>query len=309
MSWFIGLLLFAATIVSVSCRHDYASSSLPPPNQNLGNEEKPACRGEATYPDSNSVVLIEEQMAFRRIKPMRNETNVFDFFLLETEVTNDMYARYLRATGKTKGDFELVAAQERLWKSKNYRSSSASPVYDFNNPALLWRGNIPPGGLGNYPVALITIGDAKAFCEWLTLRYAHVGRFRLPTADEWVFAAYGESRNYPWGNVWNVLIPCVSSRNEIKKSPCPVGASTKDRTPDGIYDLWGNVREYVTDLKFRSDTRFMGASFERFAENGSHPFTPKNDYWGYVHNSESRMEDTGFRVALQLDSASENPKK
>jgi len=213
-----------------------------------------------------------------------------------------------------KGDGDLAAAErkrQKMWKSgKHTALSTAAPSYDLSNAALLWPNNTPPAGLGDHPVALIRIADAQDFCEWLNSRYPTLGRFRLPSVNEWLLAAYGANRRYPWGNEWSFDIPCVSTSEQARRTTTePVKAHAKDKTPEGIYGLWGNVAEYVgSGLSGRSwgDTRWMGPSFKRYPmkeEGGMFPFTPRNEWWGYVHNAESRMEDLGFRVLLELPAA------
>jgi hypothetical protein len=119
--------------------------------------------------------------------------------------------------------------------------------------------------------------------------------------EEWLIAAYGSARKYPWGDEWSFDIPCISrSEKERRTSPEPVKAHEKDKTPEEIYGLWGNVGEYVVDpIHFPNDTRWMGPSFKRYPTEGMFPFVPRNEWWGYVHNSASRQEDIGFRVLLE----------
>lgn len=271
------------------------------PNHMEGQSAKPDMLSkQVARPDANTVVLVADAMTFRRVTSKKGAA---DFFLLETEVTNEMYERYLKTTGKMKGDWEQVEAETRRQESDSLRLSSVSPVYDFDNSGLLWRRNSPPPGFENHPVAFLTIGDAREFCVWLTRRYSKAGRFRLPTVEEWVMAAYGDTRNYPWGDQRDLGVSCVSSSQKaLRTAPTSVKTHVKDRTPEGIYDLGGNVAEFVIDLKdFPSDTRWMGASFKTYPlEEDGHPFTPRNDYWGYCHSTDSRMEDTGFRVLLEL---------
>jgi len=259
----------------------------------------------AERPNTNVVILSQEKMTFRRISPRQYGTNAADFFLLESEVTNEMYQRYLKSMGKTKGDHELAEAERKRMNSRDDKwLLSTSPVYDLSNPSLLWTNNSPPPGLSNHPVALITIEDTKSFCQWLSQRYPVEGFFRLPTVQEWLIAAYGDKRNYPWGDEWSFDIPCVSiSPDKQRSAPERVKTQAKDRTPEGIYDLWGNVAEYVLDPKdFPNETRWMGPSFKSYPLEGEKelfPFKPRNDWWGYAHSSELRSEDTGFRVLLE----------
>jgi formylglycine-generating enzyme required for sulfatase activity len=255
------------------------------------------------------VTLNAEKMIFRRISPRDYGKDLKDFFLFETEVSNGMYERFLKSTGRSKGDTELAAserAREELEnRSHTYHTSSTSPSYDLENAALLWRENKPPRGKGNYPVALLTIEDAKGFCQWLSRRYRDAGTFRLPTHEEWLIAAYGGGkRNYPWGDTWDPRIPYVSgSKAKQRRSPIRVTSRTRDATPEGIRHLWGNVQEYIQNPWASADVFWMGPSFKTYTDTEGDPFRPKQEYWGYVHSGESREEGTGFRVLLEPETS------
>jgi hypothetical protein len=86
-------------------------------------------------------------------------------------------------------------------------------------------------------------------------------------------AATGEGDptvSYPWGDEWSFGIPCVSrSEKERRTAPESVKAHEEDKSPEGIYGLWGNVAEYVVDpTHFPNDTRWMGPSFKRYPTEG-----------------------------------------
>ncbi|MEI8140828.1 MAG: SUMF1/EgtB/PvdO family nonheme iron enzyme [bacterium] len=183
-------------------------------------------------------------MTFRRIDPAQYGTNMPAFFLLETEVTNEMYAQYLRDTKQRKND-SLTVRQARDLRSSG-QWSTASPAWDADILSLTWDETTPPKSKERYPVALVTYADATNFCAWLTKQHSQIGLFRLPTKAEWLVAAYGRSRDYPWGEKLDMAIPCVSpSSDRHRMEPVSVDGPTRDITPEGIRHLWGNVKEYI----------------------------------------------------------------
>ncbi len=90
----------------------------------------------------------------------------------------------------------------------------------------------------NQPVVGVTWWEADA--------YARSSGARLPTSDERAFAVRGpQKRPYPWGEPFGA--GNANTREEVLRRPVAVGLFVRDRTPDGVYDLAGNVAEWLGD--------------------------------------------------------------
>jgi len=93
-------------------------------------------------------------------------------------------------------------------------------------------------GLELNPVTLVTLEGARAYAAWM-------GK-RLPTEYEWEAAARGVSgRLYPWGDD-----PPDTARANFDYRighTTPVGSYETGRTPEGLYDMAGNVWELCGD--------------------------------------------------------------
>ncbi len=162
-----------------------------------------------------------------------------EFFIGRFPVTCDEYARFIRAAGHpapaVRG-LPLITAggRDALFK-------------DLALP-YVWENNEPPAGHGSHPLVLITYEDAAAYCRWLS---ASLDRLvRLPTEAEWEKAARGgvEGQRYPWGgdgidpSRCNFLLdPAVKHLRGTR----PTG--TFPPNPYGLYDMAGNVWEWVSD--------------------------------------------------------------
>lgn len=116
------------------------------------------------------------------------------------------------------------------------------------------------------PVVGISWYEAVAYCRWWTQKYGeqwaerqgltHQVKMRLPTEAEWEFAArIGNSekaagskpRQYPWGDSPAPNLELANYDESKIEQTSAVGSYPKGATPDGIYDLVGNVWEWCYD--------------------------------------------------------------
>lgn len=97
----------------------------------------------------------------------------------------------------------------------------------------------------NHPVWSVTYESATAYCDWLN---DCLGRsFRLPTEYEWEYAAAGPEQNaYPWGNTH--ISDAANTWETGVFDTTPVGLFPRGANWCGIYDMGGNVEEWVSDI-------------------------------------------------------------
>ena len=141
--------------------------------------------------------------------------NVPAFYIDIHEVTNAQYKAFCDST------------------NRNYPldSSDCGSPNVFLNPAY-----------ADYPVSIVSWNDAKAYATW-------AGK-RLPSEAEWERAAKGNSENrpFPWGGTWipsNVNI--VNNTADGYIFSAPVGTYPGGVSPDGCYEMAGNVWEWCED--------------------------------------------------------------
>jgi len=164
-------------------------------------------------------------------------------------------------------------------------------------------------GRGNQPVINVTWREARAYSRWLAEETQL--DYRLPTEAEWEYAARaGTTTNYWWGDQ---NIPgyshCTDCGNPLGgKKPLAVGSL--EPNPWGLYDLNGNVDEWVMDC-YTENYQNAKADGTPYQIPGCKNRSMRGGSWfdikritrstsRYRHPPDSRRNSWGFRVALPL---------
>lgn len=174
----------------------------------------------------------------------------------------------------------------------------------------------------DHPAFCISSADALLFCRWLTWREQREGRlaahqhYRLPTTQEWLAACGGADAAPRPGNVagpeakegaWPADLPVFDTPDPFPRS-APVGSFPVET--HGLYDLSGNVAEWVNDdpaMLWGSDSSARWKISLRGP--GFHDGTPASLAYSYDRRmpANKRLPVSGFRVVLawQADSPAE----
>lgn len=239
-----------------------------------------------------------------------HRVRVDGFWMDATEVTNDEFSRFVKATG-----YRTIAERPVDWEQLKTQVAPGTPKppdemlqpgslvftppdhpVDTRNYTQWWRWTLganwrhPTGpnssiaGHGSDPVVHIAYWDALAYCAW-------AGK-RLPTEAEWEFAARGglDRKVNVWGddpvdakrcNTWQGHFPDKNTAEDGFALIAPV----KSFPPNGygLYDVAGNVWEWCSDL-YRPDTyasRAAGLGPNGVADNPQGPdksLDPRNPF-------------------------------
>jgi formylglycine-generating enzyme required for sulfatase activity len=217
-------------------------------------------------------------------------TIIQPYEVMVTDVTNAQFARYLnealaqgavrldddRIVGYYPGDaFHGHKHEEKIEAGDWLHVPLDDPSLRLNYDGLIFK--VKPG-YENHPMTVVTWFGAKAHCEFYG--------WRLPSEVEWEMAARGtDSRPFPWGetiernsaNFYDSRDPFEAVAGK-QGDTTPVGFyngrvyngyETQDaRSPYGLFDMAGNVWQWVGDITVGTHDRFLlGGSKDNYGYN------------------------------------------
>ena len=179
---------------------------------------------------------------------------------------------------------------------------------------LLARSRLSP--TGSHPVVCINFGDAKAYVDWLSTKTGK--SYRLLTEAEWEYAAragtttrfsFGDDEKdlCRYGNGADLGSQAQASPVSVNRRSCsdgyaytaPVGSFLPN--PFGLYDMHGNVRQWVRGLLSRAPTRALPLTVRLGRVPTVRHAYQRGGTWGYrPANLRSAYRDRIEPVGAQL---------
>lgn len=221
-SLLFGFLLLAGLISCVPVTP--VPTPLPTPSQVPTKTPLPA---EITDPEGVVMRLVpagEFQMGSADSDPISDWPIGWEFYALPSQLL-ELEAFYIDKYEVTNAHYG-PCVDAGFCNPPKQTSSYSRPNY-FGNPLY-----------GDFPVIYVDWQMANGFCRWRGAR--------LPTEAEWEKAARGtDARLYPWGesiscenaNFWGCVGDTASA-----------GSYESGTSPYGVYELFGNVQEWVSSL-------------------------------------------------------------
>jgi serine/threonine-protein kinase len=186
---------------------------------------------------------------------------VESFLIDEKEVTNEQYQQFVNQTRRQ---------HPKHWINGKYADGEAT-----------------------LPVVNVSWFDADAYAKW-------AGK-RLPTEEEWEYAARGsDGRLYPYGNEWKSEFSSAAPSPNQPGKLTAVGSYPNGASPFGVQDMAGNVAEWTaSDYKPYPGSRAKPQEGQKVVRGGSFTNPPEQQtatdrYFNYPSRA---FDYIGFRCA------------
>ena len=189
------------------------------------------------------------------------------FYLAATETTFDLFMAYYEETVQEKRGTDAAKEAEKKAEEAKKKGVDAitGPTPLYGDPTLGW-------GAGKRPAIGVTWINAVTFCKWLSKKTGK--NYRLPTEAEWEYACRaGTKTPYSFGDDPDKLEDYAWFEDNSDEKTQEV--ARKKPNPWGLYDMHGNVREWVLDF-------YSPRTYAENARNGP-AVSPEGPARGKVH--------------------------
>ena len=179
------------------------------------------------------------------------------------------------------GMYEVTRAEFRRYRD------AALPALD---PLIADRMSRWTSADSALPVSFVTRREAEDYARWAGAR--------LPTASEWLFCAISPRMfAYPWSDSWQQGRANTLELGIVPIGPTPVGTFEGGRTETHLYDMLGNVCEWVEDdpagaLAAEGRVTALGGSYATFKRE----IQREGALFAQAHEPGTRLDDLGFRI-------------
>jgi len=311
--WMWGAGLSVMAIVSMAADANKSASAgsaddmalVPAGAFTMGSNRTPS-QDEAAGVGTNKPWYLDEHPAHQITLPA--------FLIDRYEVTNAQYQQFILASGHTppmswaSNGYLLSSRQKELAQLdlerlrrlvlKGFRLDVDTRT--MTQQQLLAAIDVRLRQMDKEPVNNVSWHDADAYCHW-------AGK-RLPSEAEWEKAARGGSANeFTWGNQW--AAGKTNAGEEMwDDGVAPVGSYPTDKSPYGVFDMAGNVSEWVQDwykpypgadyqsADFGEKFKVLrGAAWGREGHYAMHQF--QRAAYRFYLSPDSVLDDVGFRCA------------
>jgi formylglycine-generating enzyme required for sulfatase activity len=189
----------------------------------------------------------------------QHQVQLSPFYLCSTETTLELFLTYYQETGTAKKEFAEEQAAQKA------EAENAAGVNAITGPTPVY-GDMTMGYSKKHPAIGMTWHNATTFCKWLSQKTGK--RYRLPTEAEWEYAARAGT-NSPFGVCDNADGLKDYGWFKANSNGEPHAVATKKPNVWGLYDMQGNVREWVVD--FYAPTGYEDAAKEKQSVNPTGP--------------------------------------